>query len=126
MIFFKKIKKRSIQFSFHFKKMKFSGNRSPAGPRALLRWFQSGRNRLGRIKKVWLFSNCYGGVMVQAAVSEAREGGVIFPAGPCKSTFNLFSEWKKPIRKNICFLLIPICLSSFQNQFFCFKNSVHG
>ena len=29
----------------------------PAVPRALLRWFQSGRNRLGRIKKVWPVSN---------------------------------------------------------------------
>ena len=27
------------------------GDRFPAGPRTLLRWFQSGRNRLSRIKK---------------------------------------------------------------------------
>ena len=27
-------------------------DRFPAGPRALLRWCQSGRNRLGRMKKV--------------------------------------------------------------------------
>ena len=27
-------------------------DRFPGGPRALLRWFQRGRNRLGRIKKV--------------------------------------------------------------------------
>ena len=33
--------------------------RFPARLRALLRWFQSGKNRprLGRMKKVWLFSN---------------------------------------------------------------------
>ena len=28
-------------------------DRFPAGPRALLRWFQSGRNRLGRIWSKW-------------------------------------------------------------------------
>ena len=28
-----------------------SEDRFPVGPRALLRWFQSGRKRLGRIKK---------------------------------------------------------------------------
>ena len=28
-------------------------DRIPAGPRAFLRWSQSGRNRLGRIKKAW-------------------------------------------------------------------------
>ena len=33
----------------------------PAGPRALLGWFQSGRNRLIRIKKVWPVSNWHGG-----------------------------------------------------------------
>ena len=43
-----------------------------AQPRALLRWFQSGRNRLGRMKKVWLFSNWHGGVMVKAVVYEAQ------------------------------------------------------
>ena len=58
------------------------GDRFPAGPRALLRWFQSGRNRLGRMKKVWLFSNWHGSVMVKAVVYEARGGGVRFPAGP--------------------------------------------
>ena len=26
-------------------------DRFPAGPRALLRWFQRGRNRLGRVEK---------------------------------------------------------------------------
>ena len=30
------------------------------------------------------------------------------------------------LQKNICFLLLPICLSSFGNHFFCFKNSAHG
>ena len=37
---------------------------SPNGPEALLRWFQSGRNRLDRMKKVWLLSNWLRGVMV--------------------------------------------------------------
>ena len=32
-------------------------DRFPAGPRALLRLSQNGRNRLGRIKKVWPVSN---------------------------------------------------------------------
>ena len=49
-------------------------DRFPAGLRALLRWFQIGRNRLGRIKKVWLFSNWHGGVMVKAVVYEAQGG----------------------------------------------------
>ena len=44
----------------------------PAWPRALLRWFQSGRNRLGRMKKVWLFGNWRGGVMVKAVVHQAQ------------------------------------------------------
>ena len=57
-------------------------DRFPAGPRALLRWFQSGRNRLGRMKKVQLFSNWHGDVMVKAVVYEARGGGVRFTAGP--------------------------------------------
>ena len=49
-------------------------DRFPAGPRALLRWFQSGRNRLGRMKKVWLFTNWRGGVMVKAVVHQAQGG----------------------------------------------------
>ena len=53
----------------------------PAGPRALLRWFQSGRNRLGRIKKVWSVSNWYGGVIVKAVLFEAQAGENRFPAG---------------------------------------------
>ena len=56
--------------------------RFPAGPRALLRWFQSGRNRLGRMKKVWLFSNWHGGVMIKAVVHQAQGGEDRFPAGP--------------------------------------------
>ena len=39
-------------------------DRFSAGPRALLRWFQSGRNRIGRMKKVWLFSNRHGGALL--------------------------------------------------------------
>ena len=57
-------------------------DRFPAGPRALSRWFQSGRNRLGRMKKVWLFRNWHGGVIVKAVVYEDRGDGVRFPAGP--------------------------------------------
>ena len=45
-------------------------DRFPAGPRALLRWFQSGKNRLPRMKKVWLFSNWHGGLMVKVVVHE--------------------------------------------------------
>ena len=61
-------------------------DRFPAGPPALLRWFQSGRNRLGRMKKVWLFGrpfgNWHGGVMVKAVVHQAQGGEDRFPAGP--------------------------------------------
>ena len=51
-------------------------DRFPARPRARLRWFQSGRNRprLGRMKKVWLFSNWHDGVMVKAMVHQAQGG----------------------------------------------------
>ena len=38
-------------------------------------------------------------------------------------------EYKKTLAfapKNICFLLLPICLSSFRNHFFCLKNSAYG
>ena len=55
--------------------------RFPAGPRALLRWFESGRNRLSRIKKVWPVSNRHGGVMVKAVLFEAQGGEDRFPAG---------------------------------------------
>ena len=47
-------------------------DRFPAGPRALLRWFQSGRNRLGRMNKEWLFRNWHGGVMVKAVVHQGQ------------------------------------------------------
>ena len=59
-----------------------SGYPFPAGPRALLRWFQSGRNRLGRMKKVYRLSNWHGGVMVKAVVHQAQGGEDRFPAGP--------------------------------------------
>ena len=36
--------------------------------------FQSGRDRLGRMKIVRLFRNWHGGVMVKAVVYEAQEG----------------------------------------------------
>ena len=75
-------------------------DRFPAGPRALLRWFQSGTNRLGRMKKVWLFSNWHGGLMVKAVVHQGQRprGRGLIPSC-AKSTFKLVSEWKKPIRK---------------------------
>ena len=69
-------------------------DRFPAGPRALLRWFQSGRNRLGRMKKVRLFSNWNGGVMVKAVVYEARGGGVRFTAGP-RALLSWFQSGRK-------------------------------
>ena len=69
-------------------------DRFPAVLRALLRWFQSGRNRLGRMKKVWLFSNWHGGVMVKAVGERRpRERGSI-PSW-AKSSFRLVSETKK-------------------------------
>ena len=34
------------------------------------------------MKRVWLFSNWHGSVMVKAVVYEARWGGIRFPAGP--------------------------------------------
>ena len=52
-----------------------------AGPRALLRWFQSGRNRLSRIKKGWSVSSWYDGVIVKAVLFEAQAGEDRFPAG---------------------------------------------
>ena len=73
-------------------------DRFPAGLRALLRWFQSERNRLGRMKKVWLFSNWHGGVMVKAVVYEAQGGEDRFPAGP-KALLGWFQRRRKRIRK---------------------------
>ena len=57
-------------------------DRFPAGPRALLRWFQSGGNRLGRMKKGWRLSNWYGRVIVKAVVHQAQGGEDRFPAWP--------------------------------------------
>ena len=73
-------------------------DRFPAGPRALLRWFQSGRNRLGRMKKVLLFSNWHGGVMVKAVVFEDRGGEDQFPAGP-RALLSWFQSGRKRIGK---------------------------
>ena len=78
--------------------MLFEGRGSiPAGPRALLRWFHSGRNRIGRMKKVRLFSNWHGGVMVKAVVYEARWGGVRFTAGP-RALLSWFQSGRKGLR----------------------------
>ena len=70
-------------------------DRFPARPRALLRWFQSGRNRLGRIKIVWPVSNWHDGVRVKAVLFEAQGGEDRFPAGP-RAFLSLFQ-----IRKNL-------------------------
>ena len=56
-------------------------DRFPTGLRALLRWFQSGRNRLGRMKKLWLFRIWHVGVMVKAVMHQAQGGEDRFPAG---------------------------------------------
>ena len=69
-------------------------DRFPAGPRAFLRWFQSARNRLGRMKKLRLFCNWHGGVMVKAVVYEARGGGVRFTAGP-RALLSWFQSGRK-------------------------------
>ena len=71
-------------------------DRFPAGPRALLRWFQSGRNRLGRIKKVRLFSNWHGGVMVKAVVYQAQGGEGRSPAGR-RALLNWFQSGRKTL-----------------------------
>ena len=73
-------------------------DRFPAGPRALLRWFQSGRNRLGRMKKVWLLSNWHGGVTVKAVVCETQGGEDRFPAGS-RALLSWFQSGRKRIRK---------------------------
>ena len=71
-------------------------DRLPSGPRALLRWFQSGRNRLGRMKKMWLFSNWHGGVMVKALVQQAQGGEDRFPAGP-RALLSWFQSGRKAL-----------------------------
>ena len=55
----------------------------PGRTASSLRWFQSGRNRLGRMKKVWPFSNWHGGVMVEAVhvVHQGQGNEDRFPAG---------------------------------------------
>ena len=70
------------------------GDQFPVGPRALLRWFQIGRHRLGRMKKVWLFGNCHGVVMVKAVVYEAQGGEGRFPAGP-RALLSWFQSGRK-------------------------------
>ena len=69
-------------------------HRFPAGPRALLRWFQSRRNRLGRMKKEWLFSNWHGGVMVKIVVRQAKGGEDRLPAGP-RALLSWFQSGRK-------------------------------
>ena len=71
-------------------------DRFPAGPRALLRWFQIGRNRLGRIKKGWpvvvdqqLARWCHD----QGCVVRSPRGRGSIP-GWAASYFTLVSDWK--------------------------------
>ena len=71
-------------------------DRFPAGLQALLRWFQSGRNRLGRMKKVCLLSNWRGGVTVKAEVHQAQGGEDRLPAGP-----NALLSWFQSGRKGL-------------------------
>ena len=77
-----------------------------SGPGSVASWatssffsrFQSGKNRLGRMKKVWLFSNSHGGTMVKAVVYEAQGGEDRFPAGP-RALLRWFQSGRKGIRK---------------------------
>ena len=73
-------------------------DRFPVGPRALLRWFQSGRNRLGGMKKACLFRNWHGSVMVKAVVYEAQGGEDRFPLGP-RALLRWSQSGRKRIRK---------------------------
>ena len=52
------------------------------------------KNRLGRMKKVWLFSNCPGGVMVKAVVHQAQGDEDRFPAGP-RALLSWFQSGRK-------------------------------
>ena len=73
-------------------------DRFPARPRALLRWFQSGKNRLGTMKKMWPFSNWHGGGIVKAVLYEAQGGEDRFPARP-RALLSWFQSGRKRIRK---------------------------
>ena len=52
------------------------------------------KNRLGRMKKVWLFRNWHGGVMVKAVVHQAQGGKDRFPAGP-RALLSCFQSGRK-------------------------------
>ena len=69
-------------------------DRLPAEPRALLCWFQSGRNRLGRMKKGWRLSIWYGCVIVKAVVHQAQGGEDRFPAWP-RALLSWFQSGRK-------------------------------
>ena len=73
-------------------------DRFPARPRALLRWFQSGKNRLGTMKKMWPFSNWHGGGMVKAVLYEAQGSEDRFPARR-RALLSWFQSGRKRIRK---------------------------
>ena len=69
-------------------------DRFPAGPGYLLRCFQSGRNRFGRMKRVGLFSNWHGGIMGKAVVHQGQGGEDRFPAGP-RALLSWFQSGRK-------------------------------
>ena len=77
-------------------------DRFPAGPRALLSWFQSGRKRIRYNEKVWPFSNWHGAVMVKAVVYEAQGGEDRFPARPSA----LLSWFQSGRKRNNKFLIV--------------------
>ena len=52
------------------------------------------KNRLGRMKKVWLIGNWLGGVMVKAVVHQAQGGEDRFPAGP-RTLLSWFQSGRK-------------------------------
>ena len=58
-------------------------DRLPAGPRALLSWFQSEKKGLSAVKKLKAFSLCHDDVAVKAVVlSKAKERESIPSLGP--------------------------------------------
>ena len=72
-------------------------DRLEAGPRALLRWSQSGRNRLGGIKKSVAGQQLTRWCDGQGCVVRCPRGRGSIRAWAA-SSFTLVSEWKKAIR----------------------------
>ena len=57
-------------------------------------WCCGARNRLGRMKKGWVFSNWHGGVVVKAVLHQAQGGEDRFPAGP-RALLSWFQSGRK-------------------------------